>query len=167
MTAGSAGVWIACGASSIAKRAAAAIGLTTPGPQTRVAQALARRRGRNRLMGEILGLGMTHYPPLTGRDEHMADILRRVLNDPGLPERYRDPSGWPAAMRREYGEDGGTASAAEHRETLVRQFRQARKTLDDFRPDVVIIWGDDQPENFVRDLIPPFRVPGHNATQAH
>ena len=38
-------------------------------------------------MGEILGLGMTHYPPLTGLDQNMASILRRVLQDPGLPER--------------------------------------------------------------------------------
>ena len=41
-------------------------------------------------MGEILGLGMTHYPPLTGHDRDMANILRTVLRDPGLPERYRD-----------------------------------------------------------------------------
>ena len=61
-------------------------------------------------MGEILGLGMTHYPPLIGLDQNMAGILRRVLQDPGLPERYRDPGNWPAPMRREYGDDGGTAS---------------------------------------------------------
>ena len=57
-------------------------------------------------MGEILGLGMTHYPPLIGRDENMAGILRAVLRDPGLPARYREPAGWPAPMRREYGDDG-------------------------------------------------------------
>ena len=38
-------------------------------------------------MGEILGLGLTHYPPLIGLDENMAGILRTVLKDPGLPER--------------------------------------------------------------------------------
>ena len=75
-------------------------------------------------MGEILGLGLTHYPPLVGRDENMAAILRTILRDPGLPERYRDPANWPAPMRREYGDDGGTASAAAHRATLVRHFRQ-------------------------------------------
>ena len=58
-------------------------------------------------MGEILGLGLTHYPPLIGRDETMADILRTVMKDPGLPERFRDPSGWPEPMRREYAGDGG------------------------------------------------------------
>jgi len=42
-------------------------------------------------MGEILGLGMTHFPPLTGRDEDMGWILQRALQDPALPEQYRQP----------------------------------------------------------------------------
>ena len=117
-------------------------------------------------MGEILGLGMTHYPPLNGLDKDMAAILRRVLQDPGLPERYRDPASWPEAMRREYGDDGGTASAAGHRDTLVRQFRQARRTLDEFQPEVVIIWGDDQHENFTEDIIPPFCVLAYDQVEA-
>jgi hypothetical protein len=117
-------------------------------------------------MGEILGLGLTHYPPLTGRDEDMATILRRVLKDPGLPERYRDPAGWPEPMRREYGADGGTASAAGHRETLVNHFRKARCRLDEFQPEVVIIWGDDQHENFTEDVIPPFCVLAYDEIEA-
>jgi hypothetical protein len=117
-------------------------------------------------MGEILGLGLTHYPPLIGLDENMAGILRTVLKDPGLPERYRDPAGWPAAMRREYGEDGGKASAARHREILVGHFRHARKVLDDFRPDLVVVWGDDQHENFTEDVIPPFCVLAYDRIEA-
>jgi hypothetical protein len=109
-------------------------------------------------VGEILGLGMTHYPPLVGHDRDMANILRTIMKDPGLPERYRDPAGWPEPMRREYGADGGTASAAAHRESLLRHFRHQRKLLDDFRPEVVVIWGDDQHENFTADIIPPFCV---------
>ena len=35
-------------------------------------------------MGEILGLGMTHYPPLASCDERMAEILRLTLRDPGF-----------------------------------------------------------------------------------
>src|SRR5439155_1433297 len=96
---------------------------------------LAREEDPN--VGDILGLGLTHYPPLVGRDENMAGILRTILRDPGLPERYRDPANWPAPMRREYGDDGGTASAAGHREWLVRRFRHCRTLLDDFRPEVV------------------------------
>jgi catalytic LigB subunit of aromatic ring-opening dioxygenase len=117
-------------------------------------------------MGEILGLGMTHYPPLIGHDRDMANILRAVLRDPGLPERYRDPANWPEAMRRDYAGDGGAAAAAGHRAGLLRHFRHARALLDDFRPDVVVIWGDDQHENFVDDVIPPFCVLAYDTIEA-
>src|SRR5829696_9421768 len=117
-------------------------------------------------MGEILGLGMTHYPPLIGLDQNMAGILRTVLQDPGLPERFRDPASWPAPMRREYGDDGGTASAAAHRAALVGHFRHARKLLDEFQPDVVVMWGDDQHENFTEDIIPPFCVLAYDEIEA-
>jgi len=109
-------------------------------------------------MGEILGLGMTHYPPLAGRDEDMAGILKRVMQDPALPEPYRQPAGWPEAMRQEYGNDAGKSAAARHREFLVTQFRKARQLLDDFKPDFIVLWGDDQYENFREDIIPPFCV---------
>jgi hypothetical protein len=118
-------------------------------------------------MGEILGLGLTHYPSLIGRDEHMADALRMILRDPGIPERLRDPGSWPEPMRREYGADGGTASAAAHRNTLVQHFRRLRRTLDAFRPDLVVIWGDDQHENFVDDIIPPFCILAYDQIEAH
>jgi hypothetical protein len=109
-------------------------------------------------MGEILGLGMTHYPGLAARDEDMTGILRQVLADPGLPERDRDPANWPEALRREYGTDQGKAAAERHRAALVANFRRARQTLDDFAPDVVVIWGDDQYENFKEDIIPAFCI---------
>lgn len=117
-------------------------------------------------MGEILGLGLTHFPSLIATDENMARTLRLVLDDPGLEDRYRDPANWPEPMRREYGDDGGTASAAAHRDALVSHFRDARKRLDDFRPDVVVIWGDDQYENFTEDIIPPFCILAYDAVEA-
>ena len=74
--------------------------MTTRDATSRVfASARARTEG-DTLMGEILGLGMTHYPPLIGHDHDMANILRAVLRDPGLPERYRDPANWPADFCR-------------------------------------------------------------------
>jgi hypothetical protein len=107
-------------------------------------------------MGQILGLGVTHFPPLSGTDESMGRILKRVLDDPALPEQYRLPSGWPAAMREEYGSDQGMSAARRHREALIAGFRNARRVLDEFKPDLVVIWGDDQYENFREDVIPPF-----------
>jgi hypothetical protein len=109
-------------------------------------------------MGEILGLGLTHYPGLVAQDQNMAGILRQVLADPGLPERYRDPASWPEPLRREWSDDEGRAAATAHREALREQLRKSRKALDEFRPDAVLIWGDDQYENFKEDIIPPFCV---------
>src|SRR5919198_440599 len=109
-------------------------------------------------MGEILGLGVTHYPGLAARDENMTGILRQVLADPGLPEHDRDPANWPQALRSEFGDDDGKSAAAAHREALVRNLRSVRQALDEFKPDVVLIWGDDQYENFKEDIIPPFCI---------
>ena len=80
-------------------------------------------------MGEILGLGVTHYPALAGRDEYMAGILKGILQDPGLPDQYRHPESWPEGMRQEYGADEGLSAARRHREGLVAQFRKARQLL--------------------------------------
>ena len=118
-------------------------------------------------MGEILGLGVTHYPPLTGVDANMAGILRGILKDPGLPERYRDPANWPEQLRREYGDDQGAAAATAHRDALVQYFRRARQTLDEFKPDFVVVWGDDQYENFKEDVIPPFCVFAYDDIEVH
>jgi hypothetical protein len=107
-------------------------------------------------MGEILGLGVTHYPPLSGPDERMARILEHVRADPALPEELRDPGGWPAPMREEYGNDAGMAAAGRHRAALLAGFRRTRQLLDEFAPDLVVIWGDDQYENFREDVIPAF-----------
>ena len=49
-------------------------------------------------MTEILGLGMTHYPPLIGLDQDMAGILRTVLEGPG-PARALPRSRGLAASR--------------------------------------------------------------------
>ena len=116
-------------------------------------------------MAAILGLGMTHVPLLAGRDQDMSRILRRVLQDPDLPERLRTPDGWPEAMLREWGADEGLASARRHREALLTWCRRTRKALDDFAPDLVVVWGDDQYENFKEDIIPPFCVLAYDAIE--
>ena len=107
-------------------------------------------------MGAILGLGLTHSPLLAGRDDHMTRIFRRVLQDPDLPEAYRRSQGWPPPMQQEWGVDEGLSSARQHRAASVAWFRKIRRALDDFAPDLVLIWGDDQYENFKEDIIPPF-----------
>lgn len=109
-------------------------------------------------MAEILGLGLSHYPPLSLPDERMSGILRYTLDDPAIPAPEKDPANWPADMRREWADDDGAAAAAGHRRAMVERLAIVRRALDDFDPDVVLIWGDDQYENFREDVIPAFTV---------
>jgi hypothetical protein len=109
-------------------------------------------------VAHFLGLGMTHYPLLAGTDEHMAGLLRWTLQDPDIPEAEKDPASWPASMRADWDRDGGTAAAAQHRKVLRQNLARCREALDAFRPDLVVVWGDDQYENFREEVIPPFCV---------
>ncbi|MEQ9642287.1 MAG: extradiol ring-cleavage dioxygenase [Alphaproteobacteria bacterium] len=114
-------------------------------------------------MAEILALGLSHYPPLVGPDANMAYILKLMLKNPDLPAELRDPANWPAPMREQWAADDGTAAAASHREELVGWMRQVRAALDDFAPDFVLIWGDDQYENFKEDVVPPYCINAHDS----
>jgi len=107
-------------------------------------------------VGRILGLGVTHYPGLLEQDGEMANLLRRTLAGSRVPERARDPNNWPPPMREEWGADGGVAAAQAHRQRCFAAFRAVRERLDTFKPDFVLILGDDQYENFVEDVVPPF-----------
>jgi hypothetical protein len=118
-------------------------------------------------MGDILGLGLTHYPPLITPDEERNFPLTRTLkHNNKIPPQLKNPTSWPEAMRIEYGEDEGLTAAREHRERLVAGFRKLRAELDAFSPDVVLIWGDDQYENFKEDIIPPFCVLAYDQMEA-
>jgi len=93
-------------------------------------------------------------------DDHMADILRRHLSSDRVPADAKDPASWPARMREEFGPDGANtlAMAAEERTRVIGAYRQVRREIDAFKPDMVLIWGDDQYENFHEDLVPAFCV---------
>ena len=109
-------------------------------------------------MAEFLGLGLTHYPLLSVADNRMADLLRWTLTDPSIPEAEKDPANWPELTRREWSNDGGTAAAAGHRKELREHLAHCRGALDAFQPDVVLVWGDDQYENFQEDGVAPFTL---------
>ncbi|MCH8281358.1 MAG: hypothetical protein IIC96_11830 [Chloroflexi bacterium] len=107
-------------------------------------------------MGEILGVGITHYPPLLYQPETYANLVRRVAKSPLVPDEMKNPENWPEAMQEQYSNE--KVLAAEHQERMIEAFRQVRRAIDDFGPDAVIIFGDDQYENFKEDCIPPFCV---------
>ena len=79
-------------------------------------------------MGEILGLGVTHFPPLSGTDENMGRILKRVLDDPALARKVPAARRLAHAMRQEYGTDDGVAAARATARRSVAGFRNARRS---------------------------------------
>ena len=108
-------------------------------------------------MAEILGLGMSHFPALL-RDENLPGALYRMLAAKRVPEHAKDPRSWPPAMQAEYGDDRGVSVGRQHRDRCHEASRQIRARLDAFKPDVVVIFGDDQYENFTEEVVPPFCV---------
>jgi hypothetical protein len=109
-------------------------------------------------MAEILGLGVTHHPGFLGHDDKLADLLRLTLKSERVPARLRDSKNWPEPMQKEWSTDGGLAAATAHRRHLFDDFVKVRQRLDDFKPDFVLIWGDDQYEQFREDCVPPFNI---------
>ena len=116
-------------------------------------------------MGQILGLGITHYPGLAFKG-NLAGRIKQLLADPVLPERLRSPDNWPAPMRAQWADDDGLAHATAHRQAMIDEFRHAREELDAFRPDCVVLWGDDQYENYREDCVPAFSVLAYESVEA-
>jgi len=116
-------------------------------------------------MAEVLGLGMTHFPLLMTTDECMDVLLKVTLKDPDIPADAKDPQNWTPLGQREWGTDEGTAAAAEHRAALRAGLDKCRAALDEFHPDVVVVWGDDQYENFREEVIPSFCVFAYGDTE--
>jgi hypothetical protein len=111
-------------------------------------------------MGEILGLGATHYPSLTAPPERMLGFFHHILSAPNIDPKYKDRANWPREMLAEMGNDEGRSSIERYRERMWANFRKQRQMIDDFAPDFIVLIGDDQYENFREDIIPPFCVYG-------
>jgi hypothetical protein len=109
-------------------------------------------------MGEILGVGCTHRPLMLRPNEDWTFMMRAALDDPAMPDEMKNPASWPAPLREELGNDWGASAAVRGREVYRAHFAEARRVIDEFNPDVVIMWGDDQYENFKEDIVPPFAV---------
>ncbi len=101
-------------------------------------------------MGEILGIGATHYPPGLVPEEYKPWPLARMLQtDPRIPEHIKDPANWPDPMRLEWGDDEGITAHKAHRARVFSAFRKIREEIDAFQPDFILMWGDDQYESAV------------------
>lgn len=109
-------------------------------------------------MADILGVGISHWPRLHDPDHTFAKRVRANLQHPEVPDEIKDKRNWPAGMQAEWGDDEGLSNAPAHREAILKGIRKVRSAIDDFKPDAIVVWGDDQYENFREDIIPPFCV---------
>lgn len=110
-------------------------------------------------MAETMGIGMFHGPQPGLSDESMADVyFRRNLANPDTPAELKNPANWPPGLQKEWGDDEGLSAARAHREEAIEGCRRARALIDEFDPDVVVVFADDQYENFREDVLPPFCV---------
>ena len=108
-------------------------------------------------MSQILGVGLTHYPGLLVPPDNWPRMLKRGVEIGRIPaDLYADHQRWPKEMLAEWGADEGVGAAREHERRLIAAFKTLRRELDEFAPDLVLIWGDDQYENFRKDCIPAF-----------
>jgi catalytic LigB subunit of aromatic ring-opening dioxygenase len=110
---------------------------------------------------------VTHSPLLVGSEAKMAGIFERVLNSPRLPAAARDPANWPPQMQHEWVQHQASRAAPAHRDRAVEGFRAVRAALDAFNPDFILIWGDDQSENFREDGVAPFCVFALDTIDSH
>ncbi|MGH7098702.1 MAG: hypothetical protein ACREE4_13690 [Stellaceae bacterium] len=113
-------------------------------------------------MAEILGLGCTHYPGLLGPDEKLPGLFHHLLTAPNVPAPYKERANWPQELLAELGNDEGQAAARRYGARMGEGFRAVRRALDAFNPDLVLVWGDDQYENFREDVIPAFCLLGYD-----
>src|SRR3972149_2931076 len=117
-----------------------------------------RRRLKGRAdMGEILGLGMSHFPGMRSAAGGGTNFLRTVQR-PDIPDQWKGPKSWAQRLLEQLGDAEGRAHAQQHREGFISECKTLRLALDRFNPDFVLVWGDDQYENFKEDIIPAFCV---------
>jgi len=110
-------------------------------------------------VGEILGIGLSHYPGPLVPGKYWARMLERNVKIGRVAQAiFDDKAAWPEPMRAEWDGDEGAASGEAHEQRLRAGYDRVRAELDAFAPDLVLIWGDDQYENYKKECVPPFCV---------
>ena len=76
-------------------------------------------------MGEILGIGVTHFPGLMLPDPYMSSFLSRTLKSDRVPAEMKEPVRWPEPLRQELAanENGGAAACGRKASVADRQLR--------------------------------------------
>ena len=102
-------------------------------------------------MAEILGLGCSHGPIILTPPEAWAKGRERIFAR--IPN-YQPP----AQLLEELGQDNGFSQDKDDQQRVVASFKVLHDRLHAWNPDVLMIIGDDQQENFLPDNLPPFCI---------
>ncbi len=100
-------------------------------------------------MAEILGIGCSHGPIILTPPEVWAKGRERVFAR--IPDYQA-----PAQLLEELGQDNGLTQDKLDQKRVVKSFQIMHDKLHEWNPDVLMIIGDDQAENFKQDNLPPF-----------
>jgi hypothetical protein len=100
-------------------------------------------------MGEVLGLGCTHAPMILNPAEQWTEVRKNIF---GRVPNYQPP----AKLIAELGNDNGLSQDRINQQRIVDAFQALRDKLHSWKPDLVMVVGDDQAENFLRDNLPTF-----------
>jgi aromatic ring-opening dioxygenase catalytic subunit (LigB family) len=100
-------------------------------------------------MGEILGLGCTHAPMILNPAEQWPQVRKNIF---GRIPNYQPPP----KLLEELGDDEGATQDRINQQRIIDAFGVLREKLLSWNPDVILVVGDDQAENFRRENLPTF-----------
>jgi len=114
-------------------------------------------------MADILGLTISHFPYLRLKHYHLTGVLTGNLGRGWTDKPHlKDPANWPEQMQQEWGSDQGAAVSKAAQEHEFEQFRRVRAALDDFKPDLMVIFYRDLGENFKNIAKPQYWIQAHD-----
>jgi hypothetical protein len=114
-------------------------------------------------MSDILGLTIAHFPYIRLKHYHLASVLTGNMGRGWLDKPHlRDPMNWPKGMQEEWGNDQGASTAKAAQEHEIEQFRKVRAALDEFNPDLIVIFYRDLAESFKNFAKPQYWIHGHD-----
>ena len=100
-------------------------------------------------MAELLGLGCSHGPIILTPPEVWHKGRERIF---GRNPDYQAPPQLIEAL----GDDNGLTQDRLDQKKVVESFQVLHDRLHEWDPDVLMVIGDDQAENFLQDNLPPF-----------
>ena len=98
-------------------------------------------------MAEILGLGCSHAPMILNPPEEWVNMRKRIYS--GIPAYQVPPS-----LIEEMGDGEGLTHDRMNQQRSADAFAVLKEKLHAWKPDVVMIVGGDQVENFKRENLP-------------